>query len=51
MVPHGFENVPGKTPRCPGIFPTSDIVSTFECALQPWNTRVLEYKAMIPTEA
>lgn len=51
MVPHGFENISDETLRCLGIFPASDVVSTFEYALQPWNTRVLEFKAMIPVEA
>lgn len=51
MVPHGFENISNETLRCLGNFPMSDVVSTFEYALQPWNTRVLDFKAMIPVEA
>lgn len=48
MVPHGFENVGDDMLKVIGIFPTSDVVSTFEYVLQPFGTRVLEFKAMAP---
>lgn len=51
MVPHGFENISNETLRCLGIFPDSNVVSTFEYALQPWNMRVFEFQAMIPVGA
>lgn len=47
MVPHGFENIGDDTLRCLGVFPDSDVVSTFEYALQPFGTRVLSFKALV----
>jgi quercetin dioxygenase-like cupin family protein len=51
MVPHGFESIGVDTLLCLGIFPDSNVVSTFEYALQPWGTRVLEFKALALAEA
>ncbi|HEX2280694.1 MAG TPA: cupin domain-containing protein [Thermomicrobiales bacterium] len=44
MAPHGFQSVGSEPLRVVGIFPNSDVVSTFEYALQPWGTRVVAFK-------
>lgn len=49
MMPHGFTNIGSDTLRCLGIFPDSNVVSTFTYPLQPFGTRVLEFKAMAAT--
>lgn len=41
MVPHGFKSIGDETLRCLGIFPDSDVVSSFEHPLQPWGTRTI----------
>jgi quercetin dioxygenase-like cupin family protein len=46
MMPHGFENTGDDTLRCLGVFPDSKVVSTFEYALHPFGTRVLEFEAL-----
>lgn len=48
MVPHGFENTGSETLRVVGFFPESDVVSTFEYAMQPWDSRVIAFKATVP---
>lgn len=50
MVPHGFSNVGSDTLRCVGIFPDSDVVSTFEYSLQPFGTRTVSFKATAPAQ-
>lgn len=35
MMPHGFQSIGSEPLRVIGIFPDSDVVSTFEYALQP----------------
>ena len=50
MVPHGFRNTGSDILRCAGIFPNSDVVSTFEYVLQPFGTRELSFKALVPAE-
>jgi quercetin dioxygenase-like cupin family protein len=50
MVPHGFENVGDETLRCVGIFPDSNVVSTFDYVLQPFGTRVLKFKDLVPAQ-
>lgn len=47
MVPHGFENTGNEPLRVVGIFAGSDVVSTFEYALQPLGTRVIEHQALL----
>ena len=44
MVPHGFESVGAEPLRCVGIFPDSNVVSTFEYPLQPWGTRTISFQ-------
>jgi quercetin dioxygenase-like cupin family protein len=48
MVPHGFESVGDETLRCVGVFPDSNVVTTFEYALQPFGTRVLKFNDLVP---
>lgn len=48
MVPHGFESIGDEPLRVVGIFPESNVVSTFEYALQPWNSRVIEFQPAAP---
>ncbi|MGA7671278.1 MAG: cupin domain-containing protein [Nitrolancea sp.] len=48
MAPHGFENVGNETLRCVGVFPDSNVVTTFEYAMQPFGTRILKFKDMVP---
>jgi quercetin dioxygenase-like cupin family protein len=45
MVPHGFDSIGNEPLRVVGIFPDSNVVSTFEYAMQPWNSRIIEFKA------
>ena len=47
MVPHGFQNTGSDTLRVIGVFSSSDLVATFEYALQPLGTRVVDLKAML----
>lgn len=44
MAPHGFKNIGDDVLRCVGVFPDSDVESTFEYELQPFGTRVLRFK-------
>ncbi|MEZ4523447.1 MAG: cupin domain-containing protein [Thermomicrobiales bacterium] len=48
MVPHAFKSVGEEPLRCLGIFPDSNVVSTFEYPLQPWGTRTISFQ---PAEA
>ncbi len=48
MVPHGFKSIGSETLRCVGIFPDSNVVTTFEYAMQPFGTRVLKFKDTVP---
>lgn len=48
MEPHGFTNTGNTTLRCLGIFPDSDVVSTFNYTLQPFGTSALSFKALVP---
>lgn len=50
MVPHGFKNIGNDTLRCVGVFPNSDVVSTFEYALQPFGSRVIPFRATAPAQ-
>lgn len=50
MATHGFQNTGSVTLRCAGIFPDSDVVSTFKYDLQPFGTRVLSFKGLVPAE-
>jgi quercetin dioxygenase-like cupin family protein len=50
MVPHGFKNTGDDVLRCIGIFPDSDVVSTFEYVLQPFGTRVVPFRATAPVQ-
>jgi quercetin dioxygenase-like cupin family protein len=48
MAPHGFTNTGNTTLRCLGVFPDSNVVSTFGYTLQPFGTAVLSFKALVP---
>jgi quercetin dioxygenase-like cupin family protein len=50
MVPHGFKNVGNDMLRCVGVFPNSDVVATFEYALQPFGSRVIPFRATAPAQ-
>lgn len=50
LAPHGFKNIGTDTLRVVGVFPGSDVVSTFEYALQPFGSRVVSFKALVPAE-
>jgi quercetin dioxygenase-like cupin family protein len=50
MVPHGFKNTGSDVLRCVGIFPDSNVVSTFEYALQPFGSRVVPFRATVPAQ-
>jgi quercetin dioxygenase-like cupin family protein len=47
MAPHGFRNTGADTLRCVGIFAGSDVVSTFEHALQPMGVRAIEHQSLV----
>jgi quercetin dioxygenase-like cupin family protein len=51
MVPHGFKSVGDEPLCCLGIFPDSNVVSTFAYSLQPFETRVLAFKTLAPAAA
>jgi quercetin dioxygenase-like cupin family protein len=42
LAPHGVRNIGNETARCAGFFSSAIVASTFEQALMPFGTRIVD---------